>query len=92
MVHMILQILYYVLVALIVGHVLISYFPQWRYHRFGEIVFRLSDPLLQPFRRLIPPIPTSSGASLDLSPLACLFAAFVLMAVIEYVLAAARIR
>lgn len=38
-----------------------------------RIVYRLSEPVLAPFRRLISPIVAGSGVSLDLSPLIALF-------------------
>lgn len=68
MIHQAIHLLYYLLVVLVVGHVLMAYFPDWRYHPLGAMIFRISDPLLAPIRRLIPPIQTGSGARLDISP------------------------
>ncbi len=83
MIQYIANILYSVLVVLVVGNVLIAYFPQWRYHPVGELIYNCSEPLLQPIRRVIPPIQTGSGSRLDISPAICLFVAFLIVEAID---------
>lgn len=46
-------------------YILSSWVPGLRESRFGEILGRVYEPLLEPFRRIIPPL----GGMLDLSPL-----------------------
>ncbi len=77
-----LYLLYAILLALILGNVLISYFPDWRYHRVGALIYSISEPLLAPVRRLIPPIQTGNGQRIDITPAVCLVAAWVVVVVI----------
>jgi uncharacterized protein YggT (Ycf19 family) len=37
--------------------------------RFVHFIYWLTEPLLKPFRNLIPPLQVGAGAYLDLSPL-----------------------
>lgn len=39
---------------LIIGRVLLSWFPQYRYHPIGEMIFSLTDPIILPFQRIVP--------------------------------------
>lgn len=50
-------------------YILSSWLPGLRESRFGEILGKVYEPLLEPFRRLIPPV----GGMLDLSPIALIF-------------------
>ena len=54
---------------LIIGYVLLSWFPNARESFIGQILGRIVEPYVGVFRRFIPPI-----AGLDLSPIAALFA------------------
>jgi len=54
---------------LIIGYVLMSWFPNARESFIGQILGRIVEPYVGVFRRFIPPI-----AGLDLSPIAALFA------------------
>ncbi len=54
MIQLILYIIFLVVVALVVGNVLIAYFPHWRYHPLGEFIYNCSEPMLEPLRRRIP--------------------------------------
>jgi len=86
MLHNILLVLYDALVVLLVGNMLLSYFPRWRYHPLGQLISRCSEPLLQPIRRIIPPIKTGNGARLDFSPAICLFIIYLLLEVLDNML------
>lgn len=55
---------------IIIGYVLLSWLPNARESFIGDILSKLVEPYLSPFRRLIPPI----GGMLDISPIVALFA------------------
>lgn len=56
--------------ALIFLRILSSWVPAWQGHRFVRFIAFYTDPYLNIFRRLIPPL----GGLLDLSPLLAFFA------------------
>mgnify|MGYP001197285809 CR=1 FL=1 len=68
----------------IIAYVLMSWIPNARDSFVGEMLGKLVEPYLAPFRRLIPPI----GGMLDISPIVAIFAlqfiAMGLIAVIEF--------
>lgn len=68
----------------IIAYVLLSWIPNARDSFIGEILGKLVEPYLAPFRRLIPPI----GGMLDISPIVAIFAlqfiAMGLIAVIDF--------
>lgn len=55
----------YFYTVLIAGRIIASWFPKMNYHPICLFVGRLTDPFLNLFRRIIPPI----GGRLDLSPM-----------------------
>jgi YggT family protein len=68
----------------IIAYILLSWLPNARESFIGEILGKLVEPYLSPFRRLIPPI----GGMLDISPIVAIFAlqfiAAGLIAVIDF--------
>lgn len=70
----------------IIAYVLMSWIPNARESFIGELLGKIVEPYLAPFRRLIPPI----GGMLDISPIVALFAlqfiAMGLIAVIDFIL------
>ncbi len=64
------QVFFYLYTMMIFGRILISYLPNWRYHPIVRFIFFCTDPYLNVFRKVIPPV----GGVLDLSPLLALFA------------------
>jgi Predicted integral membrane protein len=68
----------------IIAYVLLSWIPNARDSFIGELLGKLVEPYLAPFRRLIPPI----GGMLDISPIVAIFAlqfiAMGLIAVIDF--------
>jgi Predicted integral membrane protein len=68
----------------IIAYVLLSWLPNARDSFIGDILGKLVEPYLSPFRRLIPPI----GGMLDISPIIAIFAlqfiAMGLIAVIDF--------
>ncbi|MBA2174250.1 YggT family protein [Halobacillus locisalis] len=45
-------------------YILLSWFPGARESRFGEVLSRLAEPFLEPFRKIIPPL-----GMIDISPI-----------------------
>ena len=54
--------LLYVVVGLLVLQALFSWFPNSRHHPIVKILNQMTDPLIQPLRRIIPPV-----ANIDIS-------------------------
>ncbi|MCR2803685.1 YggT family protein [Paenibacillus soyae] len=79
-VHLALEIYSY----LIIGYVLLSWFPNARESFIGQLLGKIVEPYIGIFRRFIPPI----GGVLDLSPIVALlalrFITIGLISVIEY--------
>lgn len=70
---------------MIIAYILLSWLPNARESFIGDLLGKLVEPYLSPFRRLIPPI----GGMLDISPIVAIFALrFVsagLIAVIDFI-------
>ncbi|MBN3525975.1 YggT family protein [Paenibacillus apiarius] len=77
--------LYQIYRWLIIIYILMSWVPNVRESFVGEILGKIVEPYLAPFRRIIPPI----GGMLDISPIVALFTLhFVYMglfAVVQYI-------
>ncbi|WNB93977.1 YggT family protein [Bacillus sp. NEB1478] len=52
---------------MIIGYILLSWFPNARESSFGQVLARLVEPYLSPFRKIIPPL-----GMIDLSPIVAL--------------------
>lgn len=59
--------IYYYSLALIV-YILMSWFPNARETGFGQILARICEPYLEPFRRFVPPL-----GMIDISPIVAFF-------------------
>ncbi len=55
---------------MLIAYVLLSWLPNARESFVGELLGKLVEPYLAPFRRFIPPI----GGMIDISPIVALFA------------------
>lgn len=55
---------------MIIAYVLLSWIPNLRESFIGELLGKLVEPYLSPFRKIIPPI----GGMLDISPIIAIFA------------------
>ncbi|HEY3378383.1 MAG TPA: YggT family protein, partial [Armatimonadota bacterium] len=66
---LLLWVAYNVLFLIILISVLLSWFPRSRFHPLAKLVNQLSDIILAPIRRLVPPMRFQSGAMLDFSAL-----------------------
>lgn len=73
---LIVTLLYYALVAMVLANVIVSWIPSSQWHPLGRLVQKITDPLLKPFRRLLPPINFTS-VSIDFSPALALIALFI---------------
>ncbi|TGB04990.1 YggT family protein [Halobacillus salinus] len=49
---------------ILIIYILLSWFPGARESSFGELMGRLAEPFLEPFRRIIPPL-----GMIDISPI-----------------------
>ena len=78
------QVVQQIYTFVIIAYVLLSWLPNARDSFIGEMLGKLVEPYLSPFRRLIPPI----GGMLDISPIVAIFAlqfiAAGLIAVIDF--------
>ncbi|MEX2415817.1 MAG: YggT family protein [Paenibacillaceae bacterium] len=64
---------------MLIAYVLMSWLPNARESFVGELLSKLVEPYLAPFRRIIPPI----GGMIDISPVVALFALkYVVMGII----------
>lgn len=52
---------------MIIGYILLSWFPNARESSIGQVLARLVEPYLSPFRKIIPPL-----GMIDLSPIVAL--------------------
>jgi uncharacterized protein YggT (Ycf19 family) len=67
---------------MIIGYVLLSWLPNVRESFVGQLLGKLVEPYLTPFRKIIPPI----GGMLDISPIIALFALqFVVLGIKEVI-------
>ncbi len=65
--------------------VLISYFPISSggvFDRVQRVVGAVTDPILVPLRRVLPPVSIGEGAAIDLSPLVVFLACFIILLLI----------
>lgn len=44
-----------VITYLLIARALVSWFPNWRNHEIVQLLFDITDPLLEPVRKLLPP-------------------------------------
>lgn len=65
--------------VLIIAHVILSWVGRGARHPIVPLIYQLTDPVLSPFRRVIPPI-----AGIDLSPLFALIAVRFLLLLIGW--------
>lgn len=66
-----------ILSLLILARILLSFVPQLRENAIAEAVYSITEPILRPFQRLIPPL-----GAFDLSPIVAILA----LGVIQYIL------
>ncbi len=64
---------------IIIARCIISWVNPYPFHPVVEFLYRVTEPVLAPVRRVIPPI-----AGLDLSPIVVIFAIYFLQTFIHY--------
>lgn len=64
------KILFDAYTVLLFLRIIVSWFPAWQAHRFVHFVAFYTDPYLNFFRRILPPL----GGILDISPILAFFA------------------
>ncbi|WP_166243859.1 YggT family protein [Paenibacillus turpanensis] len=78
--------LYQIYLYMIIAYVLLSWLPNARESFIGELLGKLVEPYLNPFRKLIPPI----AGMIDISPIVAIialqFVAMGLQAVVRFIL------
>ncbi|MCL4393741.1 MAG: YggT family protein [Chloroflexi bacterium] len=62
----------------IIARALLSWFPIDPYNPISQILFQITEPILAPLRRLIPPI----GGMMDITPIVALVIIQVLQAIV----------
>ncbi len=61
--------LYWIYFYMLIAYILLSWIPNARESFVGELLGKVTEPYLAPFRKLIPPI----GGMLDVSPIVAIF-------------------
>ncbi|WP_017811785.1 MULTISPECIES: YggT family protein [Paenibacillus] len=74
--------LYQIYTYMLIIYILLSWLPSARESSFGQLLARLVEPYLAPFRRFIPPI----GGVLDISPIVALFVLRLAFSGLQYLL------
>lgn len=72
MIYQVIDLLLNIYRFMIIAYIFMSWLPNVRESFIGELLGKLVEPYLTPFRKLIPPI----GGMLDISPIAALFALY----------------
>ncbi|WP_139489934.1 YggT family protein [Brevibacillus dissolubilis] len=66
---------------MVIAYILMSWVPQMRDTPIGQLLERLVEPFLAPFRRIIPPL-----GMIDLSPIVAIFALYFAESGVAYLL------
>lgn len=78
------EVFFNIMLLLILARIIISWLPQLRYNQISEIVFSLTEPVLGPFQRLIPPI-----GMIDISPMVAIITLSIAQQILLFVVASA---
>ncbi len=62
---------------LILGRVILSWLPQYRYSQVGQFIYSITDPVMRPIQNLIPPL-----GMIDISPIIAIIALQILQTII----------
>ena len=66
----------YIIIILI--RVVLSWVRPNPYNPFVQVIFKLTEPVLAPIRRIVPPI----GGTIDISPIILFFIIYVIMSIL----------
>ncbi len=75
------NLLFTILSFLILARVILSWLPQYRYNQIGEMIFALTEPILSPFQRIIPPM-----GMMDISPMVAIIVLIVVQSILTAIL------
>jgi YggT family protein len=73
-----------ILIRVLLSWVNVGGHNRWMYHPIVRWLYRLTDPILMPLQRLIPPI----GGAIDISPIIALFLLEIIRRIVVSILAA----
>ena len=62
--------IFFIYYILLIVYILSSWVPVFRHSPVGELIGKVCEPYLKPFRKIIPPL----GGMIDVSPIVALFA------------------
>lgn len=68
----------YLLIFAVIGRSLLSWFPINQDNQFAYVLRRITDPLIEPFRRIMPRM-----GMIDLSPMAVIIILWLMIAVVN---------
>ncbi len=66
---------------LILGRVILSWLPQYRYSQIGQFIFSVTDPVMRPIQNLIPPL-----GMIDISPIIAIILLQVLQVIVSTII------
>ncbi|GIL15210.1 MAG: hypothetical protein BroJett039_03830 [Chloroflexota bacterium] len=69
--------------VLILARIILSWLPQYRYHPIAEFIYGITEPILGPFQRLVPPM-----GAIDFSPMVAIIVLAILQAILTTIVAA----
>ncbi len=72
---------FYLMTILILGRVLLSWLPQYRYSQIGQFIYTVTDPVMRPIQNLIPPL-----GMIDISPIIASVALQVLQVIVSTII------
>ena len=58
-----------ILLLLILARIILSWLPQFKSHPIAEMIMNVTEPVLSPFQRIIPPV-----GMIDISPMVAIIA------------------
>ncbi|HAA09297.1 MAG TPA: YggT family protein [Syntrophomonas sp.] len=70
-----------VLVWLIIGRCILSFIRHDPYHPIIKFIYEVTEPVMSPFRRLLPP-----AGGLDFSPILAVFAVYLVQSIVIKIL------
>ncbi len=70
------NLLFTALQIVVIARVILSWLPQYRYSTIGQMVYSISEPILRPIQRVVPPM-----GMLDMTPMVAIILLIVLQTI-----------
>ncbi len=70
-----------ILLLLILARIILSWLPQFRSHPIAEFIVNITEPVLAPFQRIIPPM-----GQIDISPMVAIIALAVIQQLLLWII------